>query len=164
MLDKGQVIERMKQRGALEISAYFDTVALSGRAYCDSVIGAQGKVKLRAKFDNGIKAVLLLEEYGITWEAEEAAEEEAGEAAEVVAGITEETPAQEAAECEVKKSQHGEAVRLWREEHPAGSKKGCARDLGISLPTVRRHWETGIRSRQRRETDNGADCITKEGV
>lgn len=81
----------------------------------------------------------MLEEYGEAWEAEEAEEEEtAGEQAE------EAPAAAEAAQIEKgngRKSQHGEAVQRWRAKHPTGSKKGCARDLGVSLPTVRRHWQ-----------------------
>lgn len=140
MLTKEQVIEQMERHGALEIMAHFDTVAISGRAFCDAVAGTQGKKKMRAKFSHGIKAILLLEEYGIAWEAEEAEEEETAE--EQAEEATAEAEALEAVKIEDsgRKSKHGEAVKQWRVEHPTGSKKGCARDLGVSLPTVRRHW------------------------
>ena len=148
MLTKEQVIEQMERHGALEIMAHFDTVAISGRAFCDAVAGTQGKKKMRAKFSHGIKAILLLEEYGIAWEAEEAtAEAEAAQGAEQAA----EPPAEATAAAEAleavkiedsgRKSKHGEAVKQWRLEHPTGSKKGCSRDLGFSLPTVRRYWQ-----------------------
>ena len=94
----------------------------------------------------------MLEEYGIAWEAEEAEEEETA-AAEAAQGAEQaaEPPAEATAAAEAleavkiedsgRKSKHGEAVKQWRVEHPTGSKKGCARDLGVSLPTVRRHWQ-----------------------
>ena len=159
MLTKEQVIEQMERHGALEIMAHFDTVAISGRAFCDAVAGTQGKKKMRAKFSHGIKAILLLEEYGETWEAEEAEEEDITEeqaeetTAEAEAAQRAEQAAEPPAEAGTvaeaaqidkgsgRKSQHGEAVKRWRAEHPTGSKKGCARELGISLPTVRRHWQ-----------------------
>ena len=35
-----------------------------------------------------------------------------------------------------------EIVRAWRKTHPEGNKSDCARDLGISRTTVRKHWNT----------------------
>lgn len=81
MLNKEQIISQMREGiiQTLEITAHFDTVAIKGRAVCDTVIGTRGKKKLRAKFGNGIRAVFSVEEYGETWEAEVAKEEIAKE-------------------------------------------------------------------------------------
>lgn len=143
MLDKEQIAEAMRQRRALNITAQFDTVKIQGLAVCDSVTGAQGKIKFRAKFSHGIKAVLLLEEYGEQWEAREYFSEEARPQVdeEERREVAEERKAKtETKETDRSNTQYGN-VQKWRADHREGSKKGCARDLGISVQTVRRHWE-----------------------
>ncbi len=62
--------EAQKQVGAMQIKAAFEGVSLSGAATCDHVSGGGGKIKLRARFGHGIKAVLDFDEYGESWEAE----------------------------------------------------------------------------------------------
>ena len=154
MLDKEIVIDRMRQGGTLEITAHFETVAINGRAVCDRVIGTQGKEKLRAKFGSGIKAVFLLEEYGETWEAEEAAEEtgeqETGPFDGAEAAHTDERKEPPEKRADSGRKTHLETVQRWRAEHPAGSKKACARETGLSLPTIRRHWN-GENAKERTE-------------
>lgn len=147
MLSKKQVVNQMQVNGALEITAHFENVSIAGRAHCDPVAGTQGKIKLRAKFGNGVKAVLSLEEYGKTWEAEEAEETDL-QSEEVITGLkaTNETQGREQiikiVETDAKNSRqtYYDAVQKWRSKYPSGSKKACSRELRISLPTVRRHW------------------------
>lgn len=78
MLDKTEVMERMNQGGELVITASYDTVDICGTASADAVIGSRGRVKLRAKFANGIKAVFDLGEYGARWQAETVQENTSG--------------------------------------------------------------------------------------
>lgn len=70
MLDKEQVIEQMYHVGTLDISAQYENVQICGRAVCDAVKGAYGRVKLRAKFKHGIKAVFEIGDYGKHWQAD----------------------------------------------------------------------------------------------
>ena len=66
----------MQQGGKLDISAQFDGVMIHGIAAVDAVIGTRGKVKMRARFGHGIKAVFELGEYGECWQAEAVTEEQ----------------------------------------------------------------------------------------
>ena len=48
-------------------------------------------------------------------------------------------------------------VISWRQEHPDGTKYACAKELGISKPTVMRWWnviETGVVTHNRRKTQD----------
>ena len=127
MLDKKTVLERMFQRAKLEISANFKTVSIKGTATCDFVLDSKGGNMLRAKFGHGVKAILKIEQYGITWRAEEAKEEK-------------EEPNTEQSKKAKSPSKREIAVKKWRQKNPEGSKKRCARETGISLPTIRRYW------------------------
>ena len=127
MLDKKIVLEKMILRGKLEISADFKTVSIKGIAACDSVLAQNGDSMLRAKFGNGVKAILKLEQYGETWEAEEAKEETSKVNTEHI------KKAKSPSKREI-------AVKKWRQKNPEGSKKRCARETGFSLPTIRRYW------------------------
>lgn len=70
MLGKEEAL-LMAQRGAtLRIQAEYQTAQLTGVARCDTVESTDC-IKVRAKFGNGIKAVLDIEEYGTQWRADE---------------------------------------------------------------------------------------------
>ena len=130
MLEQKKVMEKMFQRGKLEISANFKTVSIKGIAACDSVLAQNGGSMLRAKFGNGVKAILKLDQYGKTWEAEEAKEEAA------------ETPTKQTQNAQIKISRKEQTIKRWRQKNPEGSKKRCSRETGISLPTIRRYWNS----------------------
>ena len=66
--------EAQTHTGLMLIHAQFDTVSIDGTARCDHVNGAGGKMKLPAKFEHGVKAILDFDEYGAQWTAEAAAE------------------------------------------------------------------------------------------
>ena len=76
MLDREQVIEKMQQGGKLDICAQYEGVTINGIAAVDAVIGTRGKVKMRARFGHGIKAVFELGEYGEQWRAAAVTEEQ----------------------------------------------------------------------------------------
>lgn len=71
MIERAEVIKRMRHGEMMQIAAAYNNVALYGAAFCDAVTGGGGRDKLRAKFNNGIKAVLDLDDYGSGWKAEE---------------------------------------------------------------------------------------------
>ena len=75
-MSKAAVEETMERKGTLLINANYNTVELDGYAVCDTVKGANGEEKLRAKFGHGIKAILSLTEYGEKWFAIEPTDEE----------------------------------------------------------------------------------------
>ncbi len=79
MLNLEAVIERANRHGELEIDADYGTVTINGRAVCDCVYGGGGCLKIRARFGKGIKAILDIDQYGMTWEAEEIEEVEEDE-------------------------------------------------------------------------------------
>ena len=146
MMNSEQVAEKMQQGGKLDISAQFDGVMIHGIAAVDAVIGTRGKVKMRARFGHGIKAVFELGEYGECWQAEAVTEEqpaatvtasttEAGSASATICAETEPAPAAEG-----QHSANYDRVQRWRRDNPAGSKKACARETALSLPTIRRYW------------------------
>ena len=155
MLDREQVIEKMQQGGKLDICAQYEGVTINGIAAVDAVIGTRGKVKMRARFGHGIKAVFELGEYGEQWRAaavteeQPAAEEQrqdtprdaatiCGSASATVEASGSHTRRGTAAEGV--HSGNYERVQRWRRDHPTGSKKACARETALSLPTIRRYW------------------------
>ena len=75
MLKKEQIANLLVLGGTAIIAVKFETVELKGRAMIDSV-EYRGTRRLRAKFGHGIKAILLMDEYGNTWTAEKAPDPE----------------------------------------------------------------------------------------
>ena len=67
--------EAKEKQGLLVIMAEYEGLKLNGVARCDHVNGAGGKVKLRAKFGHGVKAILDFDDYGEGWTAEATADE-----------------------------------------------------------------------------------------
>ncbi len=61
------VIRMAQRRGRMEIEAKYNRVKLWGIADCDIVKAGCGRIKLRAKFDNGVRAVLDFADYGKQW-------------------------------------------------------------------------------------------------
>ena len=39
---------------------------------------------------------------------------------------------------------HSELVREWRQKHPNGRKIECAREVGISRPTIDKYWDDSV--------------------
>lgn len=130
MLKKEQIANLLVLGGTAIIAVKFETVELKGRAMIDSV-EYRGTRRLRAKFGHGIKAILLMDEYGNTWTAEKAPDPE------LEAADEEETTEPQ----EKKISPNCIMVQKWRTENPQGSRKRCALETHISLPTVKRYWD-----------------------
>lgn len=80
VVDMVDVIEMAQRRERMEIEAKYNRVKLWGIADCDIVKVGGGRVKLRAKFDNGVRSVLDFSDYGKNWRVkpqEQKAEKEA---------------------------------------------------------------------------------------
>ncbi len=67
--------EAQTHSGLMVIHARYDEVSIDGTARCDHVAGSTGKMKLRAKFGHGVKAILDFDDYGAHWTAEAAADD-----------------------------------------------------------------------------------------
>lgn len=70
MLGKREVLDFAERGAKLSISVKYDDLSIKGVAVCDTVKGKDG-VKIRAKFRQGVKAILDLEDYATQWRAEE---------------------------------------------------------------------------------------------
>ena len=69
MINKREVLQRARRGEMLEIRLKNDNVFLRGTAFVDTVTGGGGIDKVRAKFTNGVKAILDLAEYKDIWKA-----------------------------------------------------------------------------------------------
>ena len=52
----------------MNVRISYDSLSLEGIARVDYVVGASGKLKLRAKFEHGVKAILDPSDQGKHWE------------------------------------------------------------------------------------------------
>ena len=100
MIEKAQVVQRMRRGGSLWIKVQREALELSGLAFCDAVTGGGGRDKLRAKFTGGVKAILDLDEYGTKWAAEDAEALEPPQEKQAIGGRRSATEAGEALRAE----------------------------------------------------------------
>ena len=58
----------IKEGEKMDVRISYDSLSLAGIARVDYVVGAGGKLKLRAKFEHGVKAILEPADQGKHWE------------------------------------------------------------------------------------------------